>query len=60
VRPANPDEIAALDLPSRGTVIVIIRTSLGACDVPIDTADIVIPSDRCELIYDLPTSDYRS
>jgi DNA-binding GntR family transcriptional regulator len=55
VRPAGPDEIAALRLPSRGSVVVIIQTRL-AGGIPVDAADIVIPSDRCELSYDLPAS----
>lgn len=53
VRPANPDEIAALDLPARGIVLAITSTYTNQ-GVPTATADIVLPSDRSELIYRLP------
>jgi DNA-binding GntR family transcriptional regulator len=52
VRPASPIEIAALQLPARGSVLAIART-FTARGVPVETADIIIPSDRCELIYRL-------
>jgi DNA-binding GntR family transcriptional regulator len=53
VRAASPDEIDALALPARGSVLAIARTYT-ARGVPVETADIVIPSDRCELVYRLP------
>jgi GntR family transcriptional regulator len=53
VRPARPDEIAALELPARGSVLAIARTRT-AHGVPVEVADIVIPSDLCELVYRLP------
>jgi hypothetical protein len=52
VRPANPEEIDALALPSRGSVLVIVRTFTLA-GRPVETADIVLPSDQCELVYRL-------
>jgi GntR family transcriptional regulator len=53
VRPASPDEIDALGLPSRGSVLVIART-FTLKGVPVETADVVLPSDQCELVYRLP------
>lgn len=55
VRAASPDEIAALALPARGSVLAIART-FSARGVPVETADIIIPSDRCELVYRLPVA----
>jgi DNA-binding GntR family transcriptional regulator len=53
VRPALPGEITDLGLPSRGTVIVITRDRL-AREIPVETSDIIAPSDRMELIYEFP------
>jgi DNA-binding GntR family transcriptional regulator len=53
VRPASPDEIAALAMPGRGMVFAITRTQT-ARGVPVEIADIVIPGERCELVYQLP------
>jgi DNA-binding GntR family transcriptional regulator len=51
-RPATPNEIEALELADRGSVVLITRVLLAGA-VPVETADIVMPSDRCELLYDL-------
>jgi DNA-binding GntR family transcriptional regulator len=53
VRPANQEEIVALRLPARGVVLVIARTTY-SCGTPVETVDIVAPSDRYELVYRLP------
>lgn len=52
-RPAAPDEVTELTLPARSFVFVIHRTYY-ALDVPVETADIVIPLDRYELVYRHP------
>jgi GntR family transcriptional regulator len=53
-RPASGDERAALSLPARpGQLLVIERTYL-AGGVPVETADIVVPGDRYELVYRVP------
>jgi DNA-binding GntR family transcriptional regulator len=53
VRPASPEELKALELPSRGSVIVITRDRL-AGDVPTEAIDIVVASDSVELVYEFP------
>ncbi|NUT35707.1 MAG: GntR family transcriptional regulator [Hamadaea sp.] len=50
-RPALPEEIGALGLPRRGTPILQITRTYFAADVPVETADIVLPSERYELVY---------
>lgn len=53
-RPALPDEVAALDLtPTAATVWVIERTYYAA-SVPVETATIVLPRGRYELVYRVP------
>jgi DNA-binding GntR family transcriptional regulator len=53
VRPASPDELKALELPSRGSVIVITRDRL-AGDVPAEAVNIIVASDSMELVYEFP------
>jgi hypothetical protein len=53
VRPATPEEIDGLALPARGSVLVI-SCGFTLKGVPVETADIVLPSDQCELVYRLP------
>jgi DNA-binding GntR family transcriptional regulator len=55
VRPASPDEIRDLELPSRGSVIVITRDRL-AGDVPAETVNIIVASESMELVYEFPES----
>ncbi|MGW4461336.1 GntR family transcriptional regulator [Micromonospora sp. NPDC004704] len=53
-RPALPDEAEALDLtPSSAPVWVIVRTYY-ADGVPVETATIVLPRGRYELVYRVP------
>jgi len=53
-RPARAEERAALRLPARaGQLLAIERTYL-AGGVPVETADIVFPGDRYELVYRVP------
>ncbi|RKR87348.1 GntR family transcriptional regulator [Micromonospora pisi] len=53
-RPALPNEVAALDLaPPSATVWVIERTYYAA-GVPVETATIVLPRGRYELVYRVP------
>jgi DNA-binding GntR family transcriptional regulator/uncharacterized protein YhfF len=56
VRPAIPYEIAALDLPARGSVFLIAQTWT-AGGVPVEVADIVLRSDSCELVYRLAVKE---
>ncbi len=53
-RPAMPDELSALELPTRGAEILLVRRTYYAGESPVETADIVIPSDRYELVYRAP------
>ena len=56
-RPALPDEVEALDLsPTSATVWVIERT-YHAAGVPVETATIVLPRGRYELVYRYLCSD---
>jgi hypothetical protein len=53
IRSASPDEIVALALPARGGwVFAIARVASARDGRPIETADIVIAADRCELVYE--------
>ncbi|MEV0213019.1 GntR family transcriptional regulator [Micromonospora sp. ALFpr18c] len=52
-RPALAAEVAALDLPARADVYEIARTYYAA-GVPVETADIVLPRGRYELVYRIP------
>ncbi len=53
-RSAMPDEIGALKLPSRGADVLVVRRTYYAQGKPVETADIVIPSERYELVYRAP------
>ena len=53
-RPARPEEIETLQLPVRGTQILVVERTYYADGVPVETADIVFPGDRYELVYRLP------
>ncbi|MCD0453252.1 GntR family transcriptional regulator [Actinocorallia sp. API 0066] len=52
-RPALTTEAAELDIPTGSIVMTIQRTYTG--DQPVETADIIIPVDRYELAYVIPT-----
>lgn len=51
VRPASPQELVDLELPSRGSVIVITRDCM-AGPMPVEAIDIIVSSDRMELVYE--------
>jgi GntR family transcriptional regulator len=53
-RPAAPEESQALSLPARGALVLAIERTYLAAAAPVETADIVIPSDRYELVYRVP------
>jgi DNA-binding GntR family transcriptional regulator len=53
-RPALPMEIEALHLPARGAQLLVVERTYYADGVPVETADIVFPGDRYELVYRLP------
>jgi DNA-binding GntR family transcriptional regulator len=53
-RPATPGEAQDLDLPVRAPLVFVIERTYYAQGVPLETADIVIPLDRYELVYRLP------
>lgn len=54
-RPAAPDEVEALGLDLRGALwVTAIERTYFAGDVAVETADIVFPADRYEVVYDIP------
>ena len=53
-RPARPDEIDALALPLRGSYVLVVERIYYAAGRPVETADIVFPGDRYELVYRYP------
>jgi GntR family transcriptional regulator len=53
-RPARAGERAALALPARGGHLLAIERTHLAGGVPVETADIVLPADRYELLYRVP------
>jgi GntR family transcriptional regulator len=53
-RPARPDEIDALGLPMRGAYVLVVERTYLAAGQPVETADIVFPGDRYELVYRFP------
>lgn len=55
-RLAYPHEIGALDLPKRGSYVLVIERTYFAAGRPVETADIVLQGDRYRLQYRLPIS----
>lgn len=53
-RAAQPDEIEALSLPSRGAYVLAIDRTHFVNDRPVETCDIIFPGDRYELTYTIP------
>jgi len=53
-RAAQPLEVETLRLPPRGATILAVARTYFADDRAVETADIVFPSDRYELVYRLP------
>ncbi|NUT05089.1 MAG: UTRA domain-containing protein, partial [Hamadaea sp.] len=53
-RAATPAEATALDLRGRTAPVIAIRRTYLASDRPVETADIVLPSERYELVYRMP------
>jgi GntR family transcriptional regulator len=53
-RPARPEEIDALNLPLRGAYVLAIERTYYATGRPVETADIVFPGERYELVYRFP------
>jgi DNA-binding GntR family transcriptional regulator len=53
-RPPVSTEVAALGLPARAPMVFVIARTYYAGDRPVETADIVIPLDRYELVYRQP------
>lgn len=53
-RTASADEIEALRLPMRGAYVLVIARTYYTAGTPVETADIVIPGDRYELVYRVP------
>jgi DNA-binding GntR family transcriptional regulator len=53
-RPARAGERAALALPARGGQLLAIERTHLAGGLPVETADIVLPADRYELLYRVP------
>lgn len=53
-RAATTPEAEALRLPARGALVLAIERVYLAAGAPVETADIVIPGDRYELVYRVP------
>jgi DNA-binding GntR family transcriptional regulator len=53
-RSARPEEIDALGLPLRGAYVLVIERTYHAGQQAVETADIVFPGDRYELVYRFP------
>jgi hypothetical protein len=53
-RPALPDEVEALDLPPTSATVWVIERTYYAAGVPVETATIVLPRGRYELVYRVP------
>lgn len=53
-RPPTRDEVAQLGLPARAPMVFVIARTYYAGERPVETADIVIPLDRYELVYRHP------
>ncbi|WP_203905376.1 hypothetical protein [Virgisporangium aliadipatigenens] len=49
-----PDEVRDLRLPPRSPMMFVIARTYYADGVAVETADIVVPSDRYELVYRTP------
>lgn len=54
VRPALADEAEALSLPARSAAVLVIERTYYAAETPVETADIVLPGGRYELVYRVP------
>lgn len=53
-RPAAASEVDRLALPTRGAFVLVIERTYYAAGRPVETADIVFPGDRYELVYRVP------
>jgi DNA-binding GntR family transcriptional regulator len=53
-RAATRDEVKRLELPARGTYVLVIERTHLVGDKPVETCDIIFPGDRYELTYDIP------
>jgi GntR family transcriptional regulator len=53
-RAATPDEMDRLMLPARGSYVLVIERTYLADGRPVETADIVFPGDRYELVDRIP------
>ncbi len=53
-RAASRDEVKRLELPARGTYVLVIERTHFVGDTPVETCDIIFPGDRYELTYDIP------
>jgi DNA-binding GntR family transcriptional regulator len=53
-RAAQPHEAEALSLPQRGAYVLVVQRSYFAAGRAVETADIVFPGDRYELVYRVP------
>ncbi|GAB3151576.1 UTRA domain-containing protein [Micromonospora sonneratiae] len=53
-RAATPTEVEALCLPARSVQVQVIKRTYYADGVPVETADIVLPGSRYELVYRMP------
>ena len=54
---AGAEEIDKLKLPARGAPLFRIERTYFAGDIAVETADIIFPTDRYELVYRVPVED---
>lgn len=53
-RAASSVEVAALKLPTRGAHVLVVTRTYYAEGLPVETADIVLPRERYDLVYRMP------
>lgn len=56
-RAARPDEVTALELPQRGSYVLVIDRTHFVGERAVETCDIVFPGERYELTYTIPVPD---
>jgi GntR family transcriptional regulator len=54
--PALPEEVEELNLSARSSIVWVIERTYYAAGRPVETADIVLPRGRYELVYRVPVN----
>jgi GntR family transcriptional regulator len=58
-RPVMQDEAERIQV-SPGTIVIVIQRTYWTAEQPVETADIVVPIDRYELLYVIPVEGSRA